>query len=244
MPGVASVSARSPIRRRSPPKSSALRGVRAIILDFDGTLASAHYDFDAMRRRVLALGARYGVPRRTIERMGVLETVQHIQSLLGRDGKRFRAEAEHAMREIELEGAESARVIPRALPALARLNKAGFRIGVITRNCSEVVEKILRGRELPCDCLLTRQNVNRVKPHPEHIRKALSLLGCPAKRAIMVGDHPMDMQAGKRAGVRTVGVLTGAGSRRQLLDSGADLVVRSVSSLARLLLEQRSRGPE
>jgi histidinol phosphatase-like enzyme len=37
----------------------------------------------------------------------------------------------------------------------------------------------------------------RVKPHPEHLLTALKLLDVPPERAIMVGDHPMDITLGK-----------------------------------------------
>jgi len=52
----------------------------------------------------------------------------------------------------------------------------------------------------------------------------------------MVGDHAMDISAGKAMGMFTIGVLTGAGTRETLTAAGADLIVESVRELARMLL--------
>ncbi len=50
--------------------------------------------------------------------------------------------------------------------------------------------------------------MRRTKPHPEHLHEALSQLGAVPEQAMMVGDHWMDIQAGKAAGCAlTVGIL-------------------------------------
>jgi phosphoglycolate phosphatase len=99
----------------------------------------------------------------------------------------------------------------------------------------------LRGRELPCHVLLCRESVNRVKPDPEHLLRALSRLRRKSHEAIMVGDHPTDMQAGRAVSMRTVGVLSGAGNRDSLLAAGADEVVSDVTALASELLRAKGR---
>jgi phosphoglycolate phosphatase-like HAD superfamily hydrolase len=53
---------------------------------------------------------------------------------------------------------------------------------------------------------------------------------------VVVGDTPLDLIAGRRAGAGLlVGVLTGAGDRQALQSSGADEVIGSIGSLPRLL---------
>ncbi|HSU88558.1 MAG TPA: HAD hydrolase-like protein, partial [Terriglobia bacterium] len=47
----------------------------------------------------------------------------------------------------------------------------------------------------------------------------------PASDIFVIGDTPLDIDAGKRAGFRTVGVATGSYSIEQLLDSGATFAV-------------------
>jgi phosphoglycolate phosphatase len=56
--------------------------------------------------------------------------------------------------------------------------------------------------------------------------------GLAPEQAIVVGDHVFDIQAGKAAGVRSFGVLTGSGTREALLAAGAEDVLSAVPDLA------------
>ena len=58
------------------------------------------------------------------------------------------------------------------------------------------------------DVLLCREDVVRTKPSPDQLVSALRMLDAAPDRSVMVGDHIMDIVAGKSAGMRTVGVLT------------------------------------
>jgi phosphoglycolate phosphatase-like HAD superfamily hydrolase len=52
----------------------------------------------------------------------------------------------------------------------------------------------------------------------------------------MVGDTTPDIQAGKSAGLVTVGVLCGFGDRDELVEAGADIILETTADLADLLL--------
>ncbi len=77
--------------------------------------------------------------------------------------------------------------------------------------------------------------VDRAKPDPEPVRRALDGLGLEAsKRITFVGDAIHDVEAGRAAGVHTIGVTWGAGARAEL--ELADAVVDDSAALRRLLL--------
>ena len=42
----------------------------------------------------------------------------------------------------------------------------------------------------------------------------------------MVGDHIIDIQAGKRVGMKTIGVLTGRTKKEEFEKAGADYILR------------------
>jgi phosphoglycolate phosphatase len=54
------------------------------------------------------------------------------------------------------------------------------------------------------------------KPEPDVILAALHGLGARPEECLMVGDAPSDMQAGRRAGVRTCAVRWGYGDSREM----------------------------
>ncbi len=63
------------------------------------------------------------------------------------------------------------------------------------------------------------------KPHPEPVEKTLKVLGVEPSRTVIVGDSPVDCEAGKAAGTNTIGVSYGFRGRRELLDAGCGLII-------------------
>lgn len=60
------------------------------------------------------------------------------------------------------------------------------------------------------------------KPAPDVILTAASALGAKPEDCLMVGDSPADMEAGKRAGVKTCAVRYGYGSAEELARHAPD----------------------
>ncbi len=83
--------------------------------------------------------------------------------------------------------------------------------------------------------IITRQDVKRLKPHPEPVRQAAKALGYEPEQCIMVGDTTVDVQSGKRAGALTVGVLCGFGERPELENLDPDLLLDTTTELRRHL---------
>jgi len=77
------------------------------------------------------------------------------------------------------------------------------------------------------------------KPDPEFVEQTLRLLGRSAKEAVMIGDSPTDIEAGRLAGASTIAVLWGYRSREQLVASRPDAMVDTVEELERLLVNPR-----
>ncbi|MEA3314249.1 MAG: HAD family hydrolase [Campylobacterota bacterium] len=67
------------------------------------------------------------------------------------------------------------------------------------------------------DTIIGRQEVINPKPHPEPIFKALKNLNIePSKDIYMIGDTKLDLIAGNSAGVSSVAVLCGYGTKDEL----------------------------
>ena len=70
------------------------------------------------------------------------------------------------------------------------------------------------------------------KPAPDVILAALAGLGAAPHECLMVGDSPADMEAGKRAGVKTCAVRYGYGKPDQLAQFEPDYWVDDLRALA------------
>ena len=108
-------------------------------------------------------------------------------------------------------------------------------MGIITRNCEEAVRKVFPEIDNFCDVFVSRNSVKKVKPHPDHLTRVMKLLEISGDEAMMVGDHVIDVQAGKRVGMKTIGVLTGRTKKEEFEKAGADYVLRDVTEVNELL---------
>ena len=97
--------------------------------------------------------------------------------------------------------------------------------GIITRNCAKAVKIVFPDILSYCPVVVCRDAVNKVKPHPEHLNMALNKLGGSAKHTLMIGDHPLDIKTGRKAGTKTCGVLTGNFQKNDFIEEEADLVL-------------------
>ena len=189
----------------------AFASLRAVLFDLDGTLIETHIDFAAMTREMLSLARDAGVLTSVTEGKDILSLVAAASEDVARrggDGAELRRQAFARLEEREVSGCSRPNLLPGTMDLLTALRARGTKIGVVTRNCRRVSETLLDQFALPYDILLTRDDVERTKPHPEHLWAALTPLGVPPEAAAMVGDHWMDIEAGKRAGcAATVGIL-------------------------------------
>jgi len=123
-------------------------------------------------------------------------------------------------------------------PVLERLRAEGRRLGVVTAKRRATVD--LAFGVLPLeryfDAVVTSEQTEHHKPHPEPVLTALDRLGTKPEEAAFVGDSPFDMGAGKAAGVFTVAVSWGKiHSVERLRETGADAVVHSPEELLDVL---------
>ena len=97
-------------------------------------------------------------------------------------------------------------IYPTVKETLETLKTKGYPLAVVTTKYSKAAYLGLDLFDLTqyFDVVLGMDNVNRVKPDPEGILKAMNQTNC--KKALYVGDNTSDILAGKNAGVHTAGV--------------------------------------
>lgn len=198
-----------------------MRPYDAIIFDFDGTLAELTIDFDLMRRKVRALAMAFLPACPETNGQPVLEMVEALAAIIGKDdpdlGREFHTRCRLTIVAQELDAARDGRLFDFTRPMLSELRARGVATGIITRNCTAAVRSVYPEVEKECDVFIGREDAVRVKPDPIHLTAALDRLGVAPGRALMVGDHPMDVVTATRAGAHGAGVLSGHTAKEELL---------------------------
>jgi HAD superfamily hydrolase (TIGR01509 family) len=129
---------------------------------------------------------------------------------------------------------------PGARDLLARLKQNGMLVGLAS-SCKRMelgyYLRLVGGASL-VDAATTADDAEESKPHPDVFLACLERLDLGPDQAVAVGDSPYDAEAAARAGIQTVGVLSGGFAQHDLEAAGciavyqdcADLLARLSSS--------------
>lgn len=211
--------------------------ISAAIFDFDGTLTPLTLDFAYLRVKVEELARQY-VDDALIAAQAhlyIIETIHAIGDALGHRGQEFQEKAFRLLCDLEVKAARGKDLYPCARDVLTRLKAAGIGVAIITRTCADVIETVFPDLWDYVDVVVTRDDTRHVKPNPEHVHMALTRLGVAPAQAVLAGDHPTDIEAGKASGTITAGVLTGRTGREQFTEAGADYVFEDIRGILKLM---------
>lgn len=81
------------------------------------------------------------------------------------------------------------------------------------------------------DVIIGGDSVKSKKPNPEGLNLILKQLGVPPEDAVLIGDSPVDIETGKRAGVHTCVVNYGLGFADEIAAAGPDCSIDCLSEL-------------
>lgn len=180
--------------------------IKAVIFDFDGTLANTlpicfyafqhvFKEFDNKDLTSEEIKAMFGPSETGIIR----DNLSHINK-------------EHAIElyyEKYTERHEQLVIHNKEIDDLIQyLKNKGIKLGIVTGKAKRSLDISLKSLQMDnlFDVIITGDDVHNPKPHPEGLIKALSLLGVENSEAIFIGDSDADIHAGVQANVFTIGV--------------------------------------
>lgn len=115
---------------------------------------------------------------------------------------------------------------------LETLKNKGYKLAVVTsKNRSTSIRGLKFFNLLNYfDTLITSDDVENHKPHPEPVLKACEILNVNPDNAIMIGDSIYDIISGKKAGSKTCGV-NYSFMREKLLEVKADYYIDDLTKI-------------
>ena len=210
---------------------------KAVLFDFDGTLADTAGGIVATEREVLR---RLGLPLTSEEQMrGTIGLpLRESVRLGGNVPEELADEAADLYRELFFEYApKHIKIFDGVAETLSKLAADGLQLAIATSRGSRSLKVILETYAMDgCFCdMVTADDGIAPKPLPDMVLTLLGRMGVRAEDTIVVGDTTFDLDMGSSAGCRTIGVSYGNHSREQLQTSSPDWVVDRFAEIADII---------
>ncbi|MCG6969480.1 MAG: HAD-IA family hydrolase [Gammaproteobacteria bacterium] len=187
--------------------------IRSVLFDLDGTLADTAPDLANALNNALVANGRSPLPLQSIRYQ-----VSNGASALVKLG--FNIDSGHAEFEpLRLQlldfyaqaVATDTRLFEGMHEVLNTLEALNIAWGVVTNKPTRFTKPLLHALELSqrSACIICGDTLEKKKPHPEPILHACSIVGCQPNETIYVGDAQRDIEAGRRAGTKTLVAMFG-----------------------------------
>jgi HAD superfamily hydrolase (TIGR01509 family) len=124
------------------------------------------------------------------------------------------------------------RPLPGAVELLRELRETGIRHGIATSGRRPEIDASLAALGVgPETIVVDRGDVQRAKPSPDLFLEAQARLGAAPQDCYVVGDAVWDLLAARRAGMLSIGLLTGGYGEDELVRAGAFRVYTDAAEL-------------
>ncbi len=120
---------------------------------------------------------------------------------------------------------------------LRYLKAKGYKLAVASNRPSEFSKIMIKHLKIDkfFDFMLCADELKRGKPDPEIILKIMDFFSVSKIQTVYVGDMIVDVQAAKRAKVKSIAVLTGSSSEEEIKKEKPNYIFKNVNYLKTIL---------
>ncbi len=209
--------------------------IKAVIFDLDGTLVLQKLRIREAKKLLLKRLLEEGVD------VGWASIYTPTEVIIGSISSRPREFLMRIVDEVfipyEMEAAEKAELRESVRDILNELRRLGYLLAVASNNGRAGVMKTLRRTGITpyFNAVITRSDVNAMKPNGKLISKTLEVLKVRGEEAVYVGDTIYDVMAAKAAGTKAIAVLGGSHGEELLKNADPDLIINGLRRLPEAL---------
>jgi phosphoglycolate phosphatase len=213
---------------------------RAVLFDFDGTLADSYAAITASVNYVLEHHGRPTLTEaqvRTLVGHGLKQLMDAILPGIDPDvaAKLYREHHPTVMKS-------HTKLLPGVAEGLKALKAAGVKLGVCSNKPAYFTRALLEMLEIGgyLDVVLGPDDVGAPKPDPTMVLRALERLDVPKEQTLYVGDMEVDVETGRRAGVETWVMPTGSNDEATLRAAGYGRVLPAMNDVIAAVMAGRT----
>ncbi|WP_221567920.1 HAD family hydrolase [Alkalihalobacillus sp. TS-13] len=216
--------------------------MKALIFDFDGTLANTlPVCFHAFQTVFNRYDDRDLTDDEIKEMFGPSETGIIKENLT-------HAEKDQAIELFYEKYSDSHRQLvdsnEEIIELLTYVKDKGMKLGIFTGKARRSLDISLQELDMDgmFDVIITGDDVTNPKPNPEGLQKALSQLGINEKEAMFIGDSNADIEAGLAANVHTAAVQWLPDYQTSQFESKTDSIYKSVNQFLESFDQRTSKA--
>ena len=208
------------------------------LFDLDGTLTQSEFGILASAKYALEKFGIYEADQKKLKRFigpPLYVSFSEFYGLNGADGE----EAVRLYREVyEKEEYKNAPVYEGIPEALSAIKDAGAKLMVVTSKPQDMAERVVEhvGLKPFFDAIVGPGREMHTPSKTVLIERALSLAALDKKNAVMIGDRKFDIEGAEGAGIDSIGVLYGYGSKEELEQAGAKLFAQTPADISKLII--------
>jgi phosphoglycolate phosphatase len=207
-----------------------------IFFDLDGTIVdSREAYYEAARIAFQTMGQEIPEKELVLEIPRKLERKQSINDVIKGESHKFLSVYLDAYYSITT---EKTKLLPNVSTTLETLStKAKLALVTMRAFPKENIMKELEAFEIAkyFTYVVTALDTHKPKPSPEALMKCVKALNVQISDCVIAGDSISDIRAGKAAGIKTVAVLSGLFSRRELAQENPDLIIKDITVLPKFI---------
>ncbi|MRW94462.1 phosphoglycolate phosphatase [Duganella sp. FT80W] len=225
---------------------SVLAGVRAAIIDLDGTMLDTIPDFHVAINGMRAELDLQPISQQQIALMVGKGSENLIRSVLGLDWDADRVEAHFAQamdayqrHYLSINGQYST-LFPQVEQGLAALQAQGLRLACVTNKPISFTTPLLKlkGLDRYFEVVYGGDSLPRKKPDPLPLQTVCADFGLQPSQVVAIGDSSNDAQAARAAGCPVLTVPYGYNHGESIHDTDSDGIVDTLLEAASLIRSQ------
>ena len=217
-----------------------LKKVKVIILDLEGTILEMDADWELMRDKIHDyFSQNYNIK---MHFKPVLEKVNKAIEIISNkypdsDLNKIKEDINNIIEQTHIDAAKNSRLFDNVIVLIEKLRNHGYKLTAFTRSGKKSTKILLsrNGLNDVFQMILTREDVMEPKPSPEGIEKIIEHYNYEPDKFLIIGDHPYDIMAGKKAKIYTIGVLSGIGTEDDLKKAGADYILEKITDIIKYI---------
>jgi len=217
---------------------------RAVLFDFDGTLADSYDAITASVNHVRThreLEPLHEREVRTLVGHGLLQLMADVVPGSDPEANAALYREHHPSVMFEL-----TRLLPDVLDVLQQLHAQGVRLGVCSNKPVAITRKLIAALAIdayiPLDAAFGPEDAQNPKPDPGMAFAAMKRLGVSVGETLFVGDMTIDIHTARAAGVNVWVLPTGSSDLHALQHAGPDRIMLRMAEMLEANNEPRPSG--